>query len=65
MDQAIFYLINERWTHPALDLFMAAVSDVEIWKPLLIVLAVCVLIFTEFKGRALRICLALPLVLGA
>src|ERR1700719_1151012 len=64
MDQAIFHLINERWTHPALDLFMAAVSDVEIWKPLLIVLAVCVLIFGRFKGRAFVICLALALILA-
>jgi undecaprenyl-diphosphatase len=53
VDQFLFHLINERWTHPALDLFMAAMSDVEIWKPLLIVVAVCVLIFGGFKGRAL------------
>jgi len=64
MDQAIFHLINERWTHPALDLFMAAMSDVEIWKPLLIVVAACVLIFGRFKGRAFIICLALALVLA-
>ena len=37
MDQAVFHLINERWTHPALDLFMAAISDVTIWKPFLVV----------------------------
>ena len=64
MDQAIFHLINERWTHPALDLFMAAMSDVEIWKTLLIVVAVCVLIFGRFKGRAFIICLALALMLA-
>jgi undecaprenyl-diphosphatase len=64
MDQAIFHLINERWTHPALDLFMAAVSDVEIWKPLLIVVAICIFIFTGFKGRAFIVCLALALVLA-
>lgn len=64
MDQFLFHLINERWTHPALDLFMAAVSDVEIWKPLLIVLAVCILIFGRFKGRAFVICLALALILA-
>jgi undecaprenyl-diphosphatase len=64
MDQAIFHLINERWTHPALDLFMAAMSDVEIWKPVLLVAAVCVLIFTGFKGRAFIICLALALMLA-
>jgi undecaprenyl-diphosphatase len=64
MDQFLFHLINERWTHPALDLFMAAVSDVEIWKPILLVVVVCVLIFTGFKGRAFIICLALALSLA-
>jgi len=64
VDQFLFHLINERWTHPALDLFMAAMSDVEIWKPLLIVVAVCVLIFGRFRGRAFVICLALALVLA-
>jgi undecaprenyl-diphosphatase len=64
VDQFLFHLINERWTHPAFDLFMAAVSDIEIWKPLLIVLALCVLIFGGFKGRAFVVCLALALVLA-
>jgi undecaprenyl-diphosphatase len=64
VDQFLFHLINERWTHPALDLFMAAVSDVEIWKPLLIVLALCALIFLGFKGRAFLVCLALALILA-
>jgi undecaprenyl-diphosphatase len=64
MDQAIFHLINEQWTHPALDLFMAAISDVEIWKPFLIVLALCILIFGGFKGRAFVICLALALMVA-
>lgn len=61
MDQAIFHLINERWTHPALDLFMAALSDVEIWKPFLIVVGLGGLIFLGFKGRAFFICLILAL----
>lgn len=43
---------------------MAAVSDIEIWKPLLIVLALCVLIFGGFKARAFIVCLALALVLA-
>jgi undecaprenyl-diphosphatase len=64
MDQAIFHLINEQWTLPALDLFMAAISDVEIWKPLLIVLALCILIFGGFKGRAFILCLGLALVVA-
>jgi undecaprenyl-diphosphatase len=62
MDQFIFHLINERWTSPALDLFMAAVSDVEIWKPLLIGLALYALVFMGFKGRAFVVCLLITLI---
>ena len=64
MDQFLFHLINERLTHPALDLFMAAVSDVEIWQPLLIAVAVGLLIFGGFKGRAFIICLAFALLVA-
>ena len=64
MDQAIFHLINERWTSPGLDLFMAAISDVEIWKPVLIGLAVYALVFMGFKGRAFIFCLLVTLVLS-
>ncbi|HEV2804914.1 MAG TPA: phosphatase PAP2 family protein [Chthoniobacterales bacterium] len=64
MDQFLFHLINERWTHPALDLFMAAISDVEIWKPLLIVLALCLVVFGGFKARAFMVCLALSLLVA-
>ena len=62
MDQRIFHLINERWTSPALDLFMAALSDVEIWKPVIIVLAVYALVFMGFKGRAFIFCLLITLI---
>jgi undecaprenyl-diphosphatase len=62
MDQRIFHLINERWTSPALDLFMAVMSDVEIWKPLLILLVVYALVFMGFKGRAFVFCLLVTLV---
>lgn len=62
MDQRIFYLINERWTNPALDLFMAALSDVEIWKPLIFLLVVYALVFLGFKGRAFIFCLLITLV---
>src|SRR3954462_4301956 len=64
MDQFIFHLINERWTSPALDLFMAAISDPEIWKPLLIGIALYALIFMGFKGRAFIICLLITLVIS-
>ena len=61
MDQAIFHLINEQWTHPALDLFMAAISNVEIWKPVLIGVGIFALFFAGFKGRAFVICLLVAL----
>ena len=64
MDQWLFHLINEQWTHPALDLFMAAISDIEIWKPFLAVLALCVVIFMGFKGRAFIVCLVVALALA-
>ena len=64
MDQALFHLINERWTSPALDLFMAVMSDVEIWKPVLIGLALYMLLFMGFKGRAFIFCLLVTLVLS-
>jgi undecaprenyl-diphosphatase len=43
---------------------MAAISDVEIWKPLLIVIGLCVIVFGRFKGRAFIVCLALALVVA-
>jgi undecaprenyl-diphosphatase len=62
MDQAIFHLINERWTNPGLDLFMAAISNVDIWMPVLIALVVYALVFMGFKGRAFVFCLLVTLV---
>ena len=43
---------------------MGAISDSEIWRPLLIVLAVCVLVVSGFKGRALVVCVALSLLIS-
>ncbi|HXA08757.1 MAG TPA: phosphatase PAP2 family protein [Chthoniobacterales bacterium] len=64
MDQILFHLINEQWTHPALDLFMAAISNVEIWKPLFVLLALSALIFGGFKGRALVFCIGFVLLVN-
>ncbi|PYJ47897.1 MAG: hypothetical protein DME50_01040 [Verrucomicrobia bacterium] len=61
MDQFLFHLINEKWTSPALDLFMAALSNGAIWKPLLIAVALGTLFFGGFRGRAFIICLLLAL----
>lgn len=64
MDQAIFHLINERWTNPALDLFMAAISNVALWRPLLLVTALLAVIFGGFKARACILCMLLSLLVA-
>ena len=64
MDQTIFHLINEKWTSPALDLFMAALGDSEIWKPLFIAIGLGALFFGGFKARAFIVCLLLSLLIA-
>jgi undecaprenyl-diphosphatase len=61
LDQTLFHLINEQWTSPALDLFMAALGNSAIWKPLLIAVVLSALFFGGFRGRAFIICLLLAL----
>ena len=64
MDQTLFHLINERWTNPFLDLFMAAFSDSEIWKPLLIIIGLAMLILGGFRERACLVCLLIALLIA-
>jgi undecaprenyl-diphosphatase len=64
MDQTLFHLINEHWTNPVLDLFMAAISDLNIWIPLIALLVLYAVIFGGFKGRALVFCLGVALLLN-
>lgn len=64
MEQTLFHLINERWTNPALDLFMAAISNVEIWKPFLILTVLIAVIFGRFRARACIICMLLSLLVA-
>ena len=64
MDQNLFHLINEQWTSPALDLFMAALSNIEIWKPFLIGIGIYLFVFGGFNGRAFICCLLVSLVIS-
>ncbi|MEY2601656.1 MAG: hypothetical protein QOJ36_975, partial [Verrucomicrobiota bacterium] len=64
MDQTLFHLINERWTSPALDLFMAAISDADVWKPLLVIVIFAVLIFGGFRARACIFCLLIAIAIA-
>lgn len=63
MDQSLFHLINQQWTGPVLDLFMAALSDSAIWKPLFIAIGVSALLFGGFRARAFVVCLLLSLLI--
>src|ERR1041384_5427499 len=64
MEQSIFHTINQQWTSPALDLFMAALSDSNIWMPFIIAVGIGALIFGGFKARALVICMSLSLLIA-
>jgi undecaprenyl-diphosphatase len=46
-----------------LDLFMAALSNSEIWKPLFIGIGLSALFFGGFKGRAFIVCLVFSLLM--
>jgi undecaprenyl-diphosphatase len=61
MDQQLFHLVNERWTNPVLDLFMATISDADVWKPLLIIVIFAGLVFGGFKARACICCLLIAI----
>jgi undecaprenyl-diphosphatase len=64
MDQSLFHLINQQWTSPALDLLMAALSDSQIWRPLLIAIGIGALVFGGFRARAFVICLVISLAIA-
>jgi membrane-associated phospholipid phosphatase len=64
MDQSVFHLINQQWTSPALDLFMAGLSDSQIWMPFLVAIGIGALAFGGFKARAFVICLVVSLAIA-
>src|SRR5215467_1815511 len=64
MDQTLFHLINQQWTSPVLDLFMAGLSDSQIWRPFLATIGICALLFGGFKARAFLICLIAALAIA-
>jgi len=64
MEQSLFHTVNQQWTSPALDLFMAALSDSQIWMPFFIGIGIAAMIFGGFKARALVICLSISLLIA-
>jgi undecaprenyl-diphosphatase len=60
-DLFILHQINLEWTHPLMDWLMPAVSAINAWLPLLLLVALLVLWHGGKKGRLLILCLALAL----
>ena len=65
MEQSVFHVINQKWTSPVLDLFMAGLSDSQIWMPFFIAIGICGLVFGGFRARAFIICLVVSLTIAA
>ncbi len=64
MDQRLFFLINREWTHPTLDRLMAAVSSLDLWLPLLIVLVAVTAWRGGTRARGFLLCLGLTLAIN-
>jgi undecaprenyl-diphosphatase len=64
MDQTLFHLINQQWTSPVLDLFMARLSDSQIWRPFIIAIGIAAMVFSGFKARAFVVCLVISLAIA-
>jgi len=59
MDEKFLLLINREWTHPALDLIMAAVSCFDAWTWWMLIGAVIMLKVGGFRARVFLISVAL------
>ena len=59
MDQKLFPLINVKWTGPALDSFMALLSSLAAWAPLIVLVAALVAVRGGFRARAMLVVLGL------
>src|SRR5246500_634071 len=64
MEQSVFHVINQQWTTPLLDLFMAGLSDSQIWMPFFIAIGIWALVFGGFNTRAFIICLVVSLAIA-
>ncbi len=64
MDEHLFLLINQRWTGPILDRLMAAVSSLDVWLPVIVLLVALTLWRGRRRARLFLLALALMLALG-
>jgi membrane-associated phospholipid phosphatase len=65
MDHALFHLINQKWTSPALDLFMGAITEREFWAPFLIAIGISALLLGGFRERAFIACVVLSMLVAS
>ena len=52
MDQQLLFLINREWTSAPLDLFMAAISCLDAWMPIIVASGLAMAIWGNFRLRA-------------
>ena len=64
MEQQILFLINRQWTIPALDLFMAGITNFALWTVPLILLGCAFFFLGGFRGRAALITILLVVGIG-
>jgi len=64
MEQQILFLINRQWTCPALDLFMALITDFAFWTVPLGLAIIGFLLFGGFRGRAAVLSILLGILIG-
>jgi undecaprenyl-diphosphatase len=64
MDQQLFWKINKEWTNPFLDWFMPALSAIEAWMPLLILVVIVLAWRGGRRERFLLTCLVIAIGLG-
>jgi undecaprenyl-diphosphatase len=61
MDQQFLFLINRTWVHPVLDRIMAAASNFDAWWPFLLVAALALVIWGDFRMRAMVLAIGLAI----
>lgn len=59
MDQKLLFLVNDQWTSPGLDSFMATLSCFPAWLPVIILIVLLTWILGGFKARAMLVCLGI------
>lgn len=63
-DLSLLHQINIEWSHPLLDWLMPALSAIDSWLPLLIIIAIIVGLRGSRRARLMLLCLGIAILLG-